>query len=115
MAILSLRRRKSDGVYFCRACGWRVDDQKKPWKSTCPQCEELKKLSWKPILIGDVVEKVLTSVGITKNLVTKLTRSQDKPGGCGCAARQKWLNEVGLRVQDAAKKAVVRAKLHYLP
>lgn len=63
---------------------------------------------WKPIMVGDLVEKALTSVGITQERVEKLTRTAGKPGGCGCAGRKKWLNEKGVEVQkairDTAKK-----------
>ena len=63
---------------------------------------------WKPIMVGDLVEKALTSVGITQERVERLTRTAGKLGGCGCQARKKWLNEAGVQVQkairDTAKK-----------
>lgn len=113
MPILSLKKRA--GVYFCGKCDWRVDDQETPWRSTCPRCEEIKNDTWRPIMVGDLVEKALTTVGITKSLVQKVTRTEGKPGGCGCAKRQKWLNDAGVKVQVAARSALLKAKAHYLP
>lgn len=47
------------------------------------------------IAIGDLVETVLTFVGITESRVRKWTRLQD----CNCKRRAKWLNEWGFARQ----------------
>lgn len=65
-------------------------------------------------MIGDVVEKALTGIGITKPLVERLTRATGKPGGCGCANRQKWLNEWGAKQQLRVRQAFFAAKKLYL-
>lgn len=39
------------------------------------------------IMLGDLIEKILTFIGITKERIYKLTRQQ-----CNCPARQQWLN-----------------------
>jgi len=49
--------------------------------------------------LGDYVEKVLSSVGITKERIERVT---GKP--CGCGARQKALNSFGDRIMSAFKK-----------
>lgn len=72
-----------------------------------------RRAEWKPIMVGDLVEKALTSVGITKERVEKLTRTEGQPGGCGCGARKKWLNEQGVRVQKAVRDASMAAKNFY--
>lgn len=59
--------------------------------------------------LGDAVERVLTAVGVTKELVQKITRTQD----CGCKARQKWLNQWGYRQQERLEKAVTTAAKWY--
>ena len=69
---------------------------------------------WQPIPIGDLVERGLTAIGITKERVEALTRTEGKPGGCGCAGRQKWLNEVGNKVQVEARNALIAAKKFYV-
>lgn len=69
-----------------------------------------KKEEWKPVQIGDLVERGLTAIGITKDRVKALTRTADKPGGCGCAGRKRWLNKVGAKVQIAARDALQQAK-----
>lgn len=55
--------------------------------------------------LGDAVETALTSVGITKELVQRVTRTKD----CGCKARAKRLNQWGYvqqqKVARLAKKA----------
>ena len=58
--------------------------------------------------LGDAVETVLSSVGITKELVQKITR---KP--CGCPARQRWLNQWGYRQQDRLERVVKKAAKWY--
>lgn len=110
--IRHLRRRKSDGVWLCGGCGWQIDNQETPWRATCERC--VRSPPWKPIMVGDLVERLLATIGITKPLVEKLTRTAGKPGGCGCAGRQKWLNEVGLAVQKKAHAALLAAKDFYL-
>ena len=47
----------------------------------------------------------MASVGITKERVERLTRTEGKPGGCGCDGRKKWLNEAGAKVQYAVRDA----------
>jgi hypothetical protein len=73
-----------------------------------------KREEWKPIPIGDLVERGLTAIGITKERVEQWTRTEGKPGGCGCADRQRWLNEVGNRVQIQAREALLAAKRFYV-
>lgn len=62
----------------------------------------------KRFALGDAVERVLTTVGITKELVQKITR---KP--CKCPARQQWLNQWGYRQQERIEKAVTTAAKWY--
>lgn len=59
--------------------------------------------TWRPFLLGDFVERRLTALGITKARVERWTRTEGKPGGCGCAGRKRWLNEWGVRVQTRAR------------
>jgi hypothetical protein len=61
-------------------------------------------------MIGDIVEKALTAIGITQERVERLTRTQGKPGGCGCQQRKRWLNEVGIRLQIKVTNALISAK-----
>lgn len=70
--------------------------------------------AWKPIAIGDLVERGLTAVGITKERVEQLTRTEGKPGGCGCGARQKWLNDVGYKAQYAIRDGYRAVQRFYL-
>lgn len=90
---------------------------------TCPVCghvakkartlRECRQPAWKPVMVGDLVERALTSVGITQERVERLTRTEGQPGGCGCGARKKWLNEQGVRVQKAVRDASMAAKNFY--
>jgi len=68
---------------------------------------------WKPVMVGDLVEKALTTIGITQERVERLTRTEGKPGGCGCAGRKKWLNEAGAKVQYAVRDAGQAAAKFY--
>jgi hypothetical protein len=69
---------------------------------------------WKPVPIGDLVERGLTAIGITKARVERLTRTKGKPGGCGCGARQRWLNEVGFKAQYAIRDGYKAVERFYL-
>lgn len=82
----------------CPTCGYKA--RRLP---TYRECRPLPPKVWRPIPVGDVVERCLTRLGITKERVERWTRTAGKPGGCGCAARQQWLNDVGNRVQVAAR------------
>jgi hypothetical protein len=92
----------------CPVCGYRA--KRLP---TYRECRPLPVKKWKPVMIGDLVEQALTSVGITKERVERLTRTEGKPGGCGCGARQKWLNEAGAKVQYAVRDAGQAAAKFY--
>ena len=48
------------------------------------------------IALGDITEKALTSVGITKDRVQAVTGKRD----CGCRKRQKAMNALGYRWQN---------------
>lgn len=69
---------------------------------------------WKPVDVGKAVERGLRSVGITKELVSKLTGTENKPGGCGCGARQQWLTDVGNAAQYAVRDGFLELKKFYL-
>lgn len=62
----------------------------------------------KRFALGDAVERTLSAVGITKDLVQRITR---KP--CGCPARQRWLNQWGYRQQERIERAVNKAARWY--
>jgi len=57
-------------------------------------------------MVGDLVEKVLTSVGVTKDRVERLTRTEGVPGGCGCEGRRRWLNDKGIQAQKAIRRVL---------
>jgi hypothetical protein len=51
---------------------------------------------------------MLSSIGITKELVQRITR---KP--CNCPARQKWLNQWGYEKQAQVERIVKKAARWY--
>lgn len=93
----------------CPACGYVA--KRLP---TYRECRPVPEKVWQPIAVGDLVERSLTALGVTKERVEKWTRTEGKPGGCGCAARQKWLNDVGNAVQVQARNALIAAKKFYV-
>jgi hypothetical protein len=95
----------------CPACGYRA--KKLPTYRECRPIAVASQPAWKPVPIGDLVEKGLTAIGITKERVERWTRTEGKPGGCGCAARQKWLNDWGNRVQYRGRDFLRRAAEWY--
>lgn len=57
------------------------------------------------VALGDAVERMLTTVGITQDRVQAWTRTKD----CGCKARQQWLNQWGYRKQEQLERVLRRA------
>ncbi len=84
----------------CPTCGYVA--RRLP---TYRECRSVPQPEWRPIMVGDLVERGLTAIGITKERVEAITRTAGKPGGCGCAARKRWLNEAGVTVQKAIRQA----------
>ena len=69
---------------------------------------------WRPVAIGDLVERWLVAIGITKDRVERWTRTAGKPGGCGCDRRRRWLNEYGFAVQRRIRRVGMMARRFYL-
>ena len=63
----------------------------------------------KRFALGDAVESELTRIGITKELVQRLTRTKD----CGCASRQRWLNQWSFKKQAQLERIVEKAAKWY--
>jgi len=61
------------------------------------------------VAVGDLVETILTSVGITKERVQQWTRTKD----CGCKKRQQWLNQWGYQQQDKVERLLNKAARWY--
>lgn len=104
--IRHLRKRKADGAWLCGGCGWLIDNQREPWRSTCPQCAVSP--PWQPVMIGNAIEKGLSAIGITKERVAKVLGNPS--GGCGCSSRQRAVNQAGAAVQIAARNAALQFK-----
>jgi hypothetical protein len=61
------------------------------------------------VAVGDLVERMLTGIGISKERVQQWLRVKD----CGCAKRQKWLNQWGYKQQDRIERLLNRAARWY--
>jgi hypothetical protein len=61
------------------------------------------------VAFGGLVEKMLTGIGITKDRVQQWTRTKD----CGCAARQRWLDQWGYAQQERLERLLNRAAKFY--
>jgi hypothetical protein len=61
------------------------------------------------VAVGDLVERMLTGIGISKERVQQWLRVKD----CGCAKRQKWLNQWGYKQQDKIERVLNRAARWY--
>jgi hypothetical protein len=61
------------------------------------------------VAVGDLVERMLTGIGISKARVQQWLRVKD----CGCAKRQKWLNQWGYKQQDRIERVLDRAARWY--
>jgi len=92
----------------CPACGYRA--RRLP---TYRECRPVVRPEWRPIPIGDVVERGLTRIGLSKERVQRWTRRAGVED-CGCQSRQRWLNEVGNDVQRKARAALLKARRFYV-
>jgi hypothetical protein len=61
------------------------------------------------VAVGDLVERMLTGIGISKTRVQQWLRVKD----CGCAKRQKWLNQWGYKQQDRIERLLNKAARWY--
>ena len=61
------------------------------------------------IAVGDLVERMLTGIGVSKDRVRQWLRVKD----CGCAKRQRWLNQWGFKQQDRIERVLNRAARWY--
>ena len=61
------------------------------------------------VAIGGAVERLLTAIGITKERVQEWTRTRD----CGCAARQRWLDQWGYAQQEKLERLLNKAARFY--
>jgi len=61
------------------------------------------------VAVGDVVEAMLTRVGITKERVQQWTRVKD----CGCKKRQQWLNDWGDEKREQVERLLNKAARWY--
>jgi hypothetical protein len=61
------------------------------------------------VAVGDLVERMLTGIGISKARVQQWLRVKD----CGCAKRQKWLNQWGYKQQDKIERVLNKAARWY--
>jgi hypothetical protein len=93
----------------CPVCGYRARSL-----PTFRECRPVPAKRWKPIAIGDIVERGLKAIGVTKERIERLTRTAGNPGGCGCEARKRWLNDVGYKAQYAIRDGYKAVERFYL-
>ena len=86
----------------CPACGYVAS--KLP---TLRECQPTPKGgdAWRPVMLGDLVERGLSAVGITKE---RVERAAGRP--CGCGGRQTSLNQWGVNVQLKARAGLIEAR-----
>lgn len=64
---------------------------------------------WKPLPLGDLVERGLRAIGITEERIKALTGASD----CGCARRKSTMNLKGEQIQRAIREAAKTAAKAY--
>lgn len=84
-----------DQALTCPACGYKA--RRPDHRRVCrPPAEPV------GLAVGDAVAAGLAAVGITPQLVERVTGRK----GCGCKQRQQRLNEAGWAVQRAVREIV---------
>jgi hypothetical protein len=86
----------------CRFCGHVA--KRLPTYRKCTRGIHFRKVA-----VGDLVERMLTGVGISKTRVQQWLRVKD----CGCAKRQRWLNQWGYKQQDRIERLLNKAARWY--
>ena len=66
------------------------------------------RIQLRKVALGDLAEKALTAVGVTKERIQRLTRRD-----CGCPARQRWLNRWGFQQQQRLERFLNKAAAFY--
>lgn len=94
----------------CRVCGYQA--RRLP---TFRECRPPPVAVFRPFMVGNFVEQCLSSLGVTKERVEQWTRTKGKPGGCGCASRQRWLNDWGVSVQKELRRLAEKYRRFVLP
>lgn len=90
---------RQKAVWACRWCDWAEVGL----ATRAPEHRCGEKPTFKP---GTAVRHALTAVGITEERVNAVLAAVGLPPGCGCSKREKWLNELGDKLGEAAKTAV---------
>ena len=83
----------------CRTCGRKVVTTSSAGRTYAMCKDQVKRFQ-----LGDEVEKALTVLGITKQRYRAAKEALGLPPTCDCAKRQKWLNQMGERLQVSAGK-----------
>lgn len=92
--------------WACPACGRTVrSSSTTPPAATCRPGHFTAKppADWQPVKVGDLAERALSAVGITKERVGRVV------GRCRCSSRQAALNEAGDRLQWTARRLFLQA------
>lgn len=89
----------------CATCGYVA--KRLP---TYRVCRPLPDRAWQPVMVGDLLERWLTRIGITRDRVERWTRTAELPGGCGCDRRKRWINEVCSKIQVATRKRFAQVR-----
>ena len=89
----------------CESCGYQATSL-----PTFRECRPPPVEPWRPVMVGDLVEKALSSVGLTKARVEK---ALGKP--CRCGQRQEGLNKLGIDLQVRGRKALQALQRFVLP
>lgn len=80
----------------CRICG--LETQRPELRRNC-----IVKMRF--VALGDFVESSLRSVGITKERVSLLMKTD-----CGCPERKAWLNRIGYLLQERTARAAATVR-----
>lgn len=104
-------------ILTCMECGRVVLTPYETVRAKCPKAK-IGDIYTPPTIdnrnflhVGNIVSSALSLIGITKELVTKITGTQNKPGGCGCEKRQDYLNEIGYSIQKKIYYSIEKLKV----
>lgn len=88
-------------LWACRQCEWTGSFEREETPVHVCGRQQVEKL-------GDKLERLLTSYGVSKEWWVAFKAEHGLPSGCKCAARQAWFNKLGEKLPPCFRWCVVK-------
>lgn len=81
-----------ENIWACSSCDWMavLEPNQRPYRHVCGQETEIRTF----VPLGDAIEKLLTSYGITQEWWKAFKHEHGLPPMCNCDERKEWFNRL---------------------